>query len=73
MLAAYFARFALESVEAAVGEMPERRLIFLGEQELMKSRASRKPDCPLCGEREVRGRFLRRWHNQVGSNQMSST
>lgn len=61
MLAAYFARCAADGVDVTVDEHPERRLIFLGAQELSKSRARRKADCLVCGSGDVRSRFARRW------------
>lgn len=61
MLAAYLARCALNGVAATVGDRPERRLIFLGAQELSSSRARRKSDCPVCGDVNKRDRFARRW------------
>lgn len=61
MLAAYFARSTREDVDRAVGQWPERRLVFAGAQQLSKSQARRKTECPLCGQEEVRDRFVRRW------------
>ena len=60
-LAAYFARCALDGVGVAVGDQPERRLIFLSAQEFVRSSARRKADCAVCGDEDVRARFLRRW------------
>ena len=61
MLAAYFARCALDGVAAAVGEHSERRLVFLGAQELSRSRARRKAECSICGSPSRQERYARRW------------
>lgn len=62
MLAALFVRCALDGVDKTVGEIPERRLIFLGDQKIVGSRARRKPDCSVCGSTDRRKRFNRRWN-----------
>lgn len=65
MLAAYFARCAIHGVITVVDNYPERRLIFLGAQEFSRSRAQRKPDCPVCGNPDRRQRFTTRWRSHA--------
>lgn len=61
MLAAAFVAIAIEGVDRAIGEGPERRLIFWRSPEEVVSRARRKPDCPVCSDADARSRFERRW------------
>jgi len=61
MLAALFVRCGHGGVATAVGGLPERRLIFLGSQELSRSHAVRKANCPVCGSAKVRRRYRQRW------------
>ncbi len=61
MLAAAFVAMIIEGVDRAIDEGPERRLIFWGSPAGIVSRARRKPDCRVCGDRGSQSRFARRW------------
>lgn len=67
MLAAYFVRCSIESTEVAVGDEPERRLIFLGPQEVTRSRAQRKAGCAVCGDVATLERYEQRWKPKTTS------
>ena len=61
MLAAYYLRCVMEGAIAVVGAAAERRLIFLGAQELIRSGAVRKADCELCSSQATKEHFAALW------------